>query len=135
MEIVMPFGLVGLGELREFVLMPIEGSWPFLYFRSQGALELEFLVVEARNIIENYEFQISDQDVQSLGLEDQEEALVLNIVTVHSVRPQYVTANLAGPVLINRRTLMGRQVVITQSEKYSTTHALIDERQPVRKTA
>jgi flagellar assembly factor FliW len=39
-----------------------------------------------------------------------------------------VTANLIGPLVVNRRTLIGKQVIIANSDKYSTVYPLIDER-------
>jgi flagellar assembly factor FliW len=128
MQITLPFGLIGLGDMREFDLQPIEGSWPFLTFRSRGDLEIEFLAVEAKNVFTDYSVVLSDEDAQALNLSSPEDAMILNIVTVHSMRPQFVTANLAGPIVVNRQTLLGKQVVLLQGEKISTVHPLIDER-------
>ena len=128
MQIMLPFGLIGLGELREFDLQPIEGSWPFLNLRSRGDLEIEFLVVEARNVVNDYAVELTDEEALGLNLFSPEDALVLNIVTVHSMRPQFVTANLAGPIIVNRHTLLSKQIVLPQGEKLSTVHPLIDER-------
>lgn len=128
MEIALPFGLIGLGELREFDLQPIEGSWPFLNLRSRGALEIEFLAVEAKNVVADYVVTLSDDDALTLGLAAAEDALVLNIVTVHSMRPQFVSVNLAGPIVVNIQTLIGKQIVLPQGPKISTVHPLIDER-------
>lgn len=128
MRIILPYGLIGLGDLREFDLQPIEGSWPFLNFRSRGELEIEFLVVEARNVVADYEIFLSDEDALAMSLTSPEDALILNIVTVHCLHPQFVTANLAGPVVINRNTLLGKQIVLLQGERFSTVHPLIDER-------
>lgn len=128
MQIMLPFGLIGLGDLREFDLKAIEGSWPFLTFRSRGDLEIEFLAVEAKNVVSDYAVVLSDEDALGLNLSSADDALVLNIVTIHSMRPQYVTANLAGPIVVNRHTLLGKQIVLMQGEKLSTVHPLIDER-------
>jgi flagellar assembly factor FliW len=128
MQIILPFGLIGLGELREFDLQPIEGSWPFLNLRSRGDLEIEFLAVEARNAVAEYAVALSDDEAQALDIVHPEDALILNIVTIHSLRPQFVTVNLAGPIVINRRTLIAKQVVLPNSEHFSTVHPLIDER-------
>ncbi len=133
MQIMLPFGLIGLSDLREFDLAAIEGSWPFLTFRSRGELEIEFLAVEAKNVVADYAVVLNDEDALALNLSSPDDALVLNIVTVHSMRPQFVTANLAGPIVINRRTLLGKQIVLQQGDKSSTVYPLIDER-PARPT-
>jgi flagellar assembly factor FliW len=53
--------------------------------------------------------------------------LILNVATIKSYEPQKVTLNLAAPILINRRTRVGKQVVLLNYQNYSTTHVLIDE--------
>ena len=128
MQIMLPFGLIGLSDLREFDLQPIEGSWPFLNLRSRGDLEIEFLAVEAKNVIADYAVALTDDEALALNLSSPEDALVLNIVTVHSMRPQFVTANLAGPIVVNRHTLLAKQIVLQQGDRHSTVHPLIDER-------
>lgn len=128
MQILLPFGLIGLSELREFELAPIAESWPFLNLQSRGDLEIEFLAVEAKNVISDYAVVLSDEDALALNLAASDDALVLNIVTVHSMRPQFVTVNLAGPIIVNRHSLLGKQIVLQPGEKFSTIHPLIDER-------
>jgi len=128
MQIILPFGLIGLGELREFDLEPIEGSWPFLNLRSRGDLEIEFLAIEAQNAVGAYVVEVGDEEAQALSLATPDEAMIVNIVTVHSHRPQFVTVNLAGPIVVNRRTLLGKQIVLSAGGKFSTVHPIIDER-------
>jgi flagellar assembly factor FliW len=84
--------------------------------------------VEAKDVVSDYAVVLSDDDATALNLASPDDALVLNIVTVHSMRPQFVTVNLAGPIVVNRHTLLGKQIVLPQSEKISTVHPLIDER-------
>lgn len=128
MQILLPFGLIGLSELRNFDLQPIAGSWPFLNLRSCGDFEIEFLAVEAKNVVEDYAVELNDDDALALNLASPDDALILNLVTVHSLRPQFVTVNLAGPIVVHRETLLGRQIVLPQGEMISTVHPLIDER-------
>jgi len=129
MQIEVPFGLIGLAHLRQFELTFVEGGLPFVRMKSLGDEELHFLVIDPRGVIAGYELEIHDDDAEALGLEDADDALVYNIATMHSEQPQYVTVNLIGPVVVNRRTLIGKQVIIANSDEFSTMHALIDERQ------
>jgi flagellar assembly factor FliW len=57
--------------------------------------------------------------------------MVLNIVAIHSHDPQHVTVNLVGPVVVNRHTLIGQQVIIENSSEFSIEHVLVDQRQEV----
>jgi len=71
---------------------------------------------------------IGDADAEALGLVGPDSnPLILNVATIKSYEPQKVTLNLAAPILINRRTRVGKQVVLLNYQSYSTTHVLIDE--------
>lgn len=128
LEAHLPFGLVGLPDLRRFHIAPIDGSWPFLSMQPFEDGDIRFLAIQPQGVVVDYRIELTDEDALSLGIVSAADAYVFNIVTVHSMHPQYVTVNLVGPVLVNRATLVGRQVIIENSGAYSTVHPLIDER-------
>jgi flagellar assembly factor FliW len=128
-QIEVPFGLIGLTHLRRFEISPVLGGEPFVRLASLGDEEIEFLAIEPRDIIPGYEIELSDEDCEALRITNSEDAIVFNIVTVHSSGPQYVTVNLVGPLVVNRATLIGKQVVIENRTRYSTKYALADERE------
>jgi flagellar assembly factor FliW len=134
-QISLPFGLIGLADLQQFDLFPIEGSEPFLNMRSTGVEPLSFVVLEPQGVVAGYEIELSEEDADMLQIQSAEDALVLNIVTIHSSQPLFVTANLAGPVIVNRRTLKGKQLVLRSPHKYSVRHVLIDARADVPEIA
>lgn len=121
-------GLIGLPELSQMEIVRHPESWPFVTLRSPDPQGLEFLAIEPYDFVPGYVLELNDLDTELLGLTCGEDALVLNIVTVHSSEPQFVTANLIGPVVINRRTRVARQVIISNSDSYSPRHVLVDER-------
>jgi len=128
LEIHLPFGLIGLPKVRRFNVLPIKRSPPFLSMRSIGEERLNFIVIEPAGVIPDYLLELGDADAESMQIDFAEDALVLNIVTVHSLEPQYVTVNLVGPVVLNRKTLVGKQVILANADCYSTHYVLIDER-------
>jgi flagellar assembly factor FliW len=123
-----PFGLIGLKHLTEFELDAIPNSPPFYRIRALGEEPLELVVLEPHQFLERYPMELSDEDALDLGIHEGTNPLVLTIVAIHSLRPQYVTVNLAAPLLINRETLLGKQVILGGSERYSVSHVLVDER-------
>jgi flagellar assembly factor FliW len=125
LEIHLPFGLIGLPVLTRFELAPIPDSWPFQSMRSVTGEPINFVVLEPNGVIPHYRIELSDDDAETLNIRDAADALILNIVTIHSLRPrQHVTANLIGPVVVNRHTLLGKQVIIANSERYSAVYPL-----------
>ena len=124
-----PHGLIGLSHLRGFDVTPAKDAWPFVTLHALGEDELNFLAMEPQNIIPDYNLELNDYDAEILGLTDSRDALIYNIVTVHPTAKNYVTANLVAPLVINRRTLVAKQVILSNSELFSPKHALIDERE------
>ena len=124
----LPFGLIGLPKLTRFEVAPIEGSWPFLSMRATTGDEFDFIAIEPFGIVPGYDLELSDSDAEALQISTGRDALVLNIVSIHSFQPQYVTVNLVGPVVVNRMTLVGKQVLAANADRYSTHYVLIDER-------
>ena len=78
---------------------------------------LAFLVVSPSAVVDSYQPDISDEEAAFLGLSDPQDALIFNIVTVHPNGT--ATVNLKGPVVVNRRTLIGKQIVPVNAASYS----------------
>jgi len=124
----LPSGLIGLPRLTSFSIAPIENSWPFMAMNWLGEERMDFIVIDPSGLIPDYEIEVSDEDAETLDLHSAEDALVLNIVTIHSSRPQFATVNLVGPVVVNRHTGIGKQIIVMNFDRYSSKHPLIDQR-------
>jgi flagellar assembly factor FliW len=124
----MPEGLIGLPDFNKFELIVDPESLPFVVLRAIEGDEIQIPAVEPVGLVENYRLDIGDADAEMLGLVGADaNPLILNVATIKSYEPQKVTLNLAAPILINRRTRVGKQVVLLNYQSYSTTHVLIDE--------
>ena len=124
----MPEGLIGLPDFNKFELIVDPESLPFVVLRAVEGDEIQIPAVEPLGLVENYRLDIGDADAEMLGLVGADaNPLILNVATIKSYEPQKVTLNLAAPILINRRTRVGKQVVLLNYQSYSTTHVLIDE--------
>ena len=117
----MPGGLLGFEDIKRFVLLTNPEEEPFSWFQVLDDPMLAFLVLPPFDWIPNYLPEIDDDDVAYLGLKAPDDALIYNIVTL---RAGYATINLKGPIVINRYTLRGKQVVLQNAGDYSVRHAL-----------
>jgi flagellar assembly factor FliW len=127
----LPFGLIGLRHLNVFELEPTGAGVPFQILRAmveEGESPMEFVVIAPSHLLDGYKIVLRDEDVESLQIQEPSAAMVLNIVAIHSHEPQYVTVNLVGPIVVNRRTLIGQQVIIENSSDFSIEHVLVDQR-------
>lgn len=120
-------GMIGFENLKEMEIVFAEEELPFMWLRDRGQSGLEFLVVDPAGLVPDYVAEIGEVDAAMLDLRDPAEALILNVVTVHSEGPAKVLANLVGPIVVNRRTREGRQVVLANHQLYSSRYVLVGE--------
>jgi flagellar assembly factor FliW len=128
-EFQLPQGLIGFGAYKRAELLYMPDHLPFLWMKLHGPDTLHFVVIEPGGLVTGYEPEVFDEDALQLGLKDPSEAMILNIVTLKHQQPVEATVNLIGPVVLNRRTRIGRQLVISNYSRYSAHHALVEQSQ------
>lgn len=126
----MPHGLIGFGRHHQATLLYQPDHLPFLWMKLAGAeAPVHFVVIEPGGLIPGYEPELFADDAFALDLADPADAMVLNIVTLRQQNPLDATVNLIGPIIVNRRLRIGRQIVISNYSRYSAHHALIEHPQ------
>ncbi|MEW6302735.1 MAG: flagellar assembly protein FliW [Verrucomicrobiota bacterium] len=118
----LPLGLLGFESIKDYVLLTEPGEEPFRWLQVLDDPSLAFLVVPPFDVLPEYAPRLSPEDVAFLELGDPSEAWLFNIVTVRG--PGRATVNLKGPVVFNRFTFRGKQVVIANAADYSLQHPL-----------
>jgi flagellar assembly factor FliW len=118
-------GLPGFPEARRFVLVRLgDEASPFSVLRSlDGSADLEFVVTHPGLFFPEYEPEIDDDTAERLELRSADDALLLVIVTVTDP-VSASTANLLGPIVVNRHTRAAAQAVLGASG-YNTREALV----------
>ncbi len=118
----MPDGLLGFEQVKKYVLLSQPQEAPFMWLRMIDNINKRFVVVSPFQIVPDYQPDISSEDVKFLGLTGPDDALVVNIVTLRPNRPP--TINLKGPIVINRHTLIAKQVIPNNASKFDVNHPL-----------
>jgi flagellar assembly factor FliW len=117
-------GLAGFPAAHRFALVRVgEEPSPYALLRSLDIEDLEFVVVPSAAFFPDYAPVIDDDTASGLGLEGPEDALVLLIVTIADP-VQDSTANLLGPIIVNRHTRAAVQAILTP-ETHSTRQPLL----------
>jgi flagellar assembly factor FliW len=118
-------GLPGFPEVRRFVLVRLGDELsPFSVLRSlDDGTEVEFVVTHPGLFFPDYEPEIDDDTANRLELKSAEDALLLVIVTVGDPVAAS-TANLLGPIVVNRHTRAAAQAVLGNSG-HATREALV----------
>ena len=96
-----PEGLFGFESFTKFALCDSDYE-PFLWLQSLEDMNLAFLIVDPFLISSNYETDIDDESLAKIGIEKPEDIILMAIVTVPS-NGTPITANLQGPLVINKK--------------------------------
>lgn len=121
-ELRLPAGLLGFENIKDYVLLANPAEQPFAWLQVKDNAALAFVVVDPFIAAPDYKPDIPQLEIENLGIANPDDALLLNIVTLHG--QDRATINLKGPIVINRRTHVGKQVIITNAADYSVQHPL-----------
>src|SRR5690606_36694681 len=128
-RIILPHGIIGFSEYKSAELLYLQDHLPFLWMKLQGPETLQFIVLEPGGIIPGYSPEIFDEDAVQLRVREPSEAMVLNIVTLLRQTPVDATVIVIGPIVVNRCSRIGRQLVISNCSRYSAHTSLVENPQ------
>ena len=118
-------GLFGFEDRKKYIICQMEEDNPLMWMQSIEEGSLAFIIIRPFEFNPNYSLQLSDNDVEELGLTSPDDSDIFGIVVVPE-DPSKMTANLQGPIVINRILKKGKQVIST-SPKHKLKHFILDE--------
>ena len=116
-------GLIGFSEFKDFVLMENDSLAPFRLLQSLESPDVGFLVLEPTALVSNYYDLVPLREWESLGVGGRTKPLAFVIVVV-GANPESSTGNLQAPLLINYDSMVGKQIILTDSG-FSVRYPLI----------
>jgi len=119
-------GIFGFENIKEYALLNAS-QWPFFWLQSIEVPDLAFVLIDPIIFRPDYEADVDSSDLAELNLkpDEKDKILIFAIVTVPS-DPKKMTANLQGPIIINKELRIGRQL-ISLNKKWQVRHYIIDE--------
>ncbi|MGP0577591.1 flagellar assembly protein FliW [Paenibacillus peoriae] len=120
---VFPKGIPGFEQLREFQLQ--EHNELFSLFSAVEQPATIFITVNPFDFFKDYEFELSDDALEDIGITSQEQIAVRCICTWNSDQSK-TTVNLLAPLIFNIEQRTGKQIVL-QNTKYTIKHPLWNE--------
>lgn len=107
-------GLYGFEDRQKFILINLDDAeFPFNWLQSIENEELSFVLTSPFLFVENYEFELPDQVAETLSIEKPEDALILSTVVLNEELNKS-TMNLQAPIIINRNSNKGRQIILEE---------------------
>ncbi len=107
----LPAGLLGFEGATRFLLIDDEGIAPFRWLQSLDQGELAFAVIDPLLFRSDYRVPVAPELLTGIGFQPGHDVLVLAIAML-SRDPRHITANLAGPIVVDAQTMTGVQTVL-----------------------
>ena len=116
-------GLLGFEELKQFAIIAVEECLPFEWLVSLEDPMVAFPILNPTFFFSDYKPSLSKDDLVLLDIKKEKDVEMFCIVTLGK-KPEDVTLNLKGPILINMKNKIGKQVVLTE-DYYSLSQQFI----------
>ena len=123
-KIIFPQGLFGFESLKDYILLDSERQ-PFYWLQSMETEQVAFILVNPFLFRQDYEVNINNEELADIEIHSPEKALIFSIVTLLNDGSP-MTANLQGPLIINKDTMMGKQAVLSDP-RWKTKHDIMAE--------
>ncbi|HCI29696.1 MAG TPA: flagellar assembly protein FliW [Fervidobacterium sp.] len=121
--ITFPNGIPGFEDLKKYAVISLEETLPIFWLVSLDDDTVALPLIDPWMILDDYEVQLSQEDIDILEIEDPSEITIWTVLTIPVGRPQETTANLKAPIVINLRSGLGCQAIL---EGYEIKHSLKD---------
>ena len=120
-------GLLGFEEIKEYVIFEMEDSAPLMWMQSVQEPSLAFVIIRPFEFNEKYSINISDGVTDVLEIEKAEDTDIFAIVVIPD-DPSKMTANLQGPIIINIKKKLAKQIIST-NPRHKIKHYILEEMQ------
>jgi flagellar assembly factor FliW len=107
--------VLGFEQYRRYVIVETDDFEPFKWFQSVENPELAFVIVNPSLFFSDYTIEVNPKEIEELEVGDVDEIITYSIVTIPADYTR-MTANLQGPILINSRTRLAKQLVLVNSQ-------------------
>lgn len=124
--ILFPQGIPGFEQNREYVIVSIPEYIPFEWLVAVDGSKLRFAIVNPLLFRPDYSPNILKEQLEELEIKHPDDILLYTIVTIKE-DPFESTANLIGPIIINRKKRIGKQIII-DDERYSVREPIIGKK-------
>ena len=119
--ITFPDGVIGFPQCTRFVVVSRSEQSPFRWLQSIDLPEFAFLVTDPACYVSNYEPVMGESLSAQLEIGEKTPTLLYTTVSIPHGSPHNMTLNLAGPIVINVETRIGRQFIV-EDEAYTVKH-------------
>ncbi len=123
----MQAGILGFPDSNRFLVMDHEEDSPFKWLQSIEEPDVAFVITDPLIFFPEYHDQIKKEELSNLELKEGDDLITFVILSLRE-KPENMTANLQGPIIVNSRNRHGRQIVL-KGARFTTKHHLFPQLQ------
>ena len=127
-----PFGILGFEQLKWYVLLDASQA-PFYWLQSMDDPGVAFVMIDPLVFRPDYRLEVVKEELEEIGVKEDDDILLFAIVTIPE-NQELMSANLQGPVVINRGAKVGRQL-ISLNPNWKVKHFILEELAQVKDEA
>lgn len=114
--IFIPEGILGFPACKRYIILETTKDGPFVWLQAVDDPALAFIVMDPHLIDDNFDVPIYPKEMSALKAESKDDITFLLIVSVRREDPPCIMANLQGPLAVNHKYFIGKQLVLYPSE-------------------
>ncbi len=119
-------GIPAFEEEKEFIIIFNEDKEnPFHWLQSVKSPSLSFVIINPFEIFTDYDILLPQTAINKLKIEKEEDVTIYSMVVVPE-DIEKMTTNLLGPIVINTKERLGKQVIL-DDERYTTKHFIFNQ--------
>jgi flagellar assembly factor FliW len=119
-----PFGILGFEHLKWYVLLDAAQA-PFYWLQSLDDPKVAFVLIDPLIFRPDYRLDVAREELAEIQVHEEQDILVFSIVTIPE-NQELMSANLQGPIVINRSAKLGRQL-ISLNPSWKVRHFILKE--------
>ncbi len=107
--------IIGFEQIKQYVIVKLSQNDKFSWLQSVDNESVTFPITVPQAFDIDYTFEIDDNNQKLLNLNDTNDLLTFNIVTIPLNRPEDATINLLAPIIVNIKENKGAQIILSGS--------------------
>ena len=119
-------GIPGFDHLRKFAIVSVARTEPIKWLVSLEDKDVALPIIDPWIVRLDYHVDISEKDVQDLGIEKNEDVSVWCVVVIPKDKPDDATINLLAPIVVNMKNGKAKQIIM-ETDEYTIKHRIKDE--------
>jgi flagellar assembly factor FliW len=127
-----PSGILGFSDWTRYVLLDHDTEAPFKWLQCVEEGSLAFVIMDPTLFKPDYRVEVAEEAMAEIEAREADDLALMTILTIPSDDPSAITANLRGPLLMNWRAKLFKQLVL--HDTFPTRYPILcgDSRTPRR---